>query len=140
MDLEQQKEDQDNSMETEDDCQQRYMRLHAIVQELKSFPFYRESSWYDEHYTLLQVYANHFIDGFAVIHPYIHDNVFRGKCLKLDGLMDKLMREYETSRWFDLHEYLIFNKTIIEVVDYIGEVDRETEQEVDVLCDMFKNL
>ena len=54
--------------------------------------------------------------------------------------MDKLMREYETSRWFDLHEYLIFNKTIIEVVDYIGEMDRETEQEVDVLCDMFKNL
>ena len=140
MDLEDQNEDQDNSMETEDECHHRYNRLHAIVQELKSFPFYRESSWYDEHYSLLQVYANHFIDGFAAIHPYILDNAFRAKCLKLDGLMDKLMREYETSRWFDLHEYLIFNKTIIEIVDYIGEVDRETEQEVDVLCDMFKNL
>ena len=140
MDLEQQNEDPDNSMETEEECHHRYMRLHAIVHELKSFPFYRESSWYDEHYTLLQVYANHFVDGFAVIHPYIIDEAFRAKCLKLDVHIDKLMREYEISRWFDLHEYLIFNKTVIEVVDYIGEVDMETEKEVDLLCDMFKNL
>lgn len=140
MDLDDYNEDQDNSMETENECHHRYMRLHAIVQELKSFPFYRESSWYNEHYVLLQVYADHFVDGFAVIHPYILDEAFRAKCSKLDVYMDKLMREYKTSRWFDLHEYLIFNKTIIEVVDYIGEVDMETEKEVDLLCDMFKNL
>lgn len=143
MDLEVHNEDQDNSMETEeidDEGYRRYMRLHAIVYELKSFPFYRESSWYDEHYGLLQMYADHFVNGFANIHPYITDEAFRVKCSKLDVHMDKLTREYETSRWFDLHEYLIFNKTIIDVVDYIGEVDRETEKEVDLLCDMFKNL
>jgi hypothetical protein len=140
MDLEDQNEYQDNSMETEEECNRRYNRLHAIVQELKSFPFYRESSWYDEHYSLLQMYADHFTNGFATIHPYIIDQSFRAKCLKLDVHMDKLMREYETSRWFDLHEYLNFNKTIIEIVDYIGEVDRETEKEVDALCDMFKNI
>ena len=140
MDLEDQTKDQDNTMETEDECNRRYDRLHAIVQELKSFPFYRESSWYDEHYSLLQMYADHFTNGFATIHPYIIDEAFRAKCLKLDVHMDKLMREYETSRWFDLHEYWIFNKTIIEIVDYIGEVDRDTEKEVDMLCDMFNNL
>jgi len=140
MDLEDQNKDQYNSMDTEEECNRRYDRLHAIVQELKSFPFYRESSWYDEHYSLLQMYADHFTNGFATIHPYIVDEAFRAKCLKLDVHMDKLMREYETSRWFDLHEYLNFNKTIIEIVDYIGEVDRETEKEVDALCDMFKNI
>ena len=151
MDLENNIVEIDNAMDMEDiddeelewmiiEWGPRYHRLHAIVHELKSFPFYRESSWYDEHYTLLQMYADHFTNGFAAIHPYILDNAFRGKCLKLDGSMDKLMREYETSRWFDLHEYLIFNKTAIEVLDYIREVDMETEKEVDVLCDMFKNL
>jgi len=140
MDLEHQNKDQNNLMDIEDECNYRYDRLHAIVQELKSFPFYRESSWYDEHYSLLQMYADHFTNGFATIHPYIVDQAFRAKCLELDVHMDKLMREYETSRWFNLHEYLNFNKTIIEIVDYIGEVDRETEKEVDALCDMFKNI
>jgi hypothetical protein len=142
MDLDDYKETSDNSMETDeyDEGHQRYLRLHAIVVELKSFPFYRETSWYDEHYGLLQMYSEHFTNGFATIHPYIIDNTFRSKCLDLDEYIDKLMREYETSRWFNLNDYMIFNKTVIEVVDYITEMDRKTEKEVDSLCDMFKNI
>jgi len=142
MDLEDYSDLNGNTMETDDDCEghQRYLRLHAIVVELKSSPFYREPSWYDEHYGLLHMYSEHFTNGFSSIHPYITDNTFRCKCLRLDEYIGKLMREYETSRWFNLHNYMVFNKTVIEVVDYITEMDRKTEKEVDSLCDMFKNI
>jgi hypothetical protein len=142
MDLEDYSDIQGNVMETEEyvEGHQRYLRLHAIVVELKSSPFYRENTWYDEHYGLLHMYSEHFTNGFANIHPYITDNAFRSKCLKLDEYIDKLMREYEIARWFILNNYMTFNKTVIEVVDYITEMDKKTEKEVDSLCDMFKNI
>ena len=117
-----------------DDGHQRYLRLHAIVQDIKSGTLSRTADWYAEQNHLLHLYNDHF-DGFKNIHPEFQEHQFRVNCNLLDVLIRKLMRECNTYHWFSLYDYLKFNETLIWIVDYVVEHDEAEE-----LGNMFENM
>ena len=117
------------------DGYERYCRLHAIVDEVGKGPATRPQEWYDEHYAILDVYDNYFTEGFSDLHNEITDSKFRQNCAALDKLLEQLLREYETFRWFSLYDYVVFNMTMIDVIDTVFEY---TDQ--DDLSGMFKKM
>jgi hypothetical protein len=110
---------------------QRYMRLHAIVEELNSGTVTKTNDWYAEHNHLLNMYDSYFPSGFTGINPIIQDKKFRENCVRLDALINKLMKEYTLYHWFSAYDYLQFNKILIEVIDithdFLGEFDQDDE-------------
>jgi hypothetical protein len=121
-----------------DEGHQRYMRLHAIVQEINSKPVSRTTEWYIEHNHLLHTYERHFKSGFSDLHEEITDPTFRANCKKLDVLINKLMREFDNYHWFSLYDYMQFNKTMIEVADTVFESIEMKEE--DEISNMFADL
>lgn len=109
-----------------DEGYQRYCRLHVIVDEVGKGPATRPQVWYDEHYALLDIYDKHFTEGFSELHMEIKDLKFRKNCEALNRLLEQLLREYETLRWFSLYDYMVFNMTMIDVIDTVYEF---TDQE-----------
>jgi hypothetical protein len=127
----------DENMETPS---QRYQRLHAIVQEINSNKLSRSAEWYDEHNHLLLMYQRHF-NTFAAVHPEITDNGFREKCKLIDVLMLKLLKDYNTYRWFTLYDYLRFNQALIWIVDFTSDKDDVImNYEEDRMCEMFTSM
>jgi hypothetical protein len=122
-----------------DEGYQRYMRLHAIVQEINSNPISQTADWYTEHNELLHLYHDHFNSGFAGLHQEITDIAFRANCAKLDILINKLMKEFDSYHWFSVYDYLEFNKTAIAVVDAVfAAIEMSTED--DETINMFAGL
>jgi hypothetical protein len=113
----------------------RYMRLHAIVEDIKSQKLVRTTEWYAEHAQLLLVYERHF-ETFSGVHPEIKDETFRKNCTTLDTLMKKLLREYDSHEWFSLYDYLIFNQVLICVADHVLAINEDCEK----LEDLFQGL
>jgi hypothetical protein len=122
-----------NTDEKMDDSRDRYMRLHAIVEEIKSGSPTRTTEWYTEHNHLLAIYERHFYD-FKNLHPEIENVEFRAKCEHLSMLIDKLMNDFRNYSWFGLYDYMKFNESLIWVVDYVFEVD-DTEDELGAMFD-----
>ena len=119
-----------------EDCYMRYMRLHAIVEEINAKPLGRTTEWYAEHNRILNIYIDHFKGGFEDINPEITDLEFRSNCRLLDILLNKLVTQYRIYGWFSLYDYLQFNQITINLVDSISNsMDAE-----DDVCSMFSNL
>jgi hypothetical protein len=117
------------------DGYKRYMRLHAIVEEINSTGSTRSPEWYAEHAMLITEYDKHFKSGFSDVHPEITDPVFRANCQKLDFLINKLIREFDCYSWFCLYDYLIFNKILIMIIDMAHDAKDDDE-----FSDMFSGL
>ena len=117
----------------------RYMRLHAIVEEINSGSVTRSTEWYIEHNHLLCQYDSFFKGGFTDLHSEITNLKFRENCKTLDRLINKLMREFNQYSWFSLYDYLNFNKIAIEVIDYVHDVWGEMETEEDELSSLFNS-
>jgi hypothetical protein len=113
----------------------RYMRLHAIVEDIKSGSLSRTADWYYEHYDLLSIYKVMFKE-FSTIHPEITNTEFREKAAKLDQYIAKLLREYESHKWFGLYDYMWFNEYLIWIIDYVFE----NMAEEDEMNDIFKGM
>ena len=113
----------------------RYMRLHAIVEDIKSGSLSRTADWYYEHYDLLSIYKVMFKE-FSTIHPEITNTEFREKAVKLDQYITKLLREYESHKWFGLYDYMWFNEYLIWIIDYV--FDNMAEE--DEMNDIFKGM
>lgn len=122
-----------------DEGHMRYMRLHAIVEEINSKPVSRTTEWYIEHNHLLHTYDCHFKCGFVDLHPEITDSTFRTNCAKLDLLINKLMREFDNYHWFSLYDYMQFNKTLIAVADAVF-ASVEMAEEDDEISNIFAGL
>lgn len=118
---------------------QRYMRLHAIVQEINSKPISRSSEWYTEHNHLLHTYDAHFKSGFTDLHPEITDPAFRANCARLDLLINKLMKEFDSYHWFSLYDYLQFNTTAIAVCDAVFAAEDMVDAD-DEISNLFSGL
>ena len=132
--------DEDNKKETKmDEGYKRYMRLHAIVEEINGKPVGRTTEWYTEHNHLLHMYDSHFKSGFTDLHPEITDPLFRANCARLDLLINKLMKEFDSYHWFSLYDYVQFNKTAIAVCDAVFASDDMVEEE-DEVSSLFANL
>ena len=114
-----------------EDGYMRYMRLHAIVEEINSKPLSQTSEWYTQHYLLLKIYRNHFTD-FSCINDEIDDKDFRLRCLSLEVTIEKLMNEYEKRGWFSVYDYLQFNLNAIWIVDYMNDPDLMTDEGEDL--------
>jgi len=121
-------EDGENTNKKMDEANARYLRLHAIVEDIKSGSITRTADWYADQDQLLNIYDSHFGD-FTGIHPEIEDPIFRENCQVLNDLIVKLLREYVQYRWFNLYDYLKFNQTLIVVVDYVFAIT-DTEDEL----------
>ena len=130
--------DNDKSEDKKMGGYERYMRLHAIVQEINSNPVHRTIEWYIEHDKLLRVYRKAF-PKFTNLNPEIENVELKIKQQQLDILIDRLIAEYSSHKWFSLYDYLQFNKILIEVVDYIFKV-QDDMKDVDVLDDLFSAL
>jgi hypothetical protein len=128
-------EDDDMEYEKMEEAHARYLRLHAIVEEIKSGPLTRNTEWYAEQNHLLNIYDRHFGD-FTTLHPEIENEEFRLNCRTLSFLMKKITKDYNQYRWFGLYEYLEFNQILILVVDYVFEIT-DTEEELGAL---FKDM
>jgi hypothetical protein len=124
----------------EEDGYKRYMRLHAIVEDINSQPVSRTTEWYTEQNHLLHVYENHFKCGFIDLHPEITDSTFRANCARLDLLMNKLMKEFNNYHWFSLYDYMQFNKTMIQVADAVFAAVEMDEKDEDEFSNMFAGL
>ena len=111
-----------------DEANSRYLRLHAIVEDIKSGSITRTADWYADQDQLLNIYDSHFGD-FTSLHPEIEDPTFKENCRVLNDLIAKLIREYIQYRWFNLYDYLKFNQTLITVVDYVFAIT-DTEDEL----------
>jgi hypothetical protein len=122
-----------------DEGYKRYMRLHAIVQEINSKPINRTTEWYTEHNHLLHMYDCHFKSGFTALHPEITDPTFRANCVKLDVLINKLMKEFDSYHWFSLYDYYQFNITAIAVVDAVFAAEEMADDD-DEISNMFAGL
>jgi len=129
--------DHGNTSDTkmEDINANRYMRLHAIVEDIKSGSLSRTADWYYEHYDLLSIYKVMFKE-FSTIHPEITNTEFREKATKLDQYIAKLLREYESHKWFGLYDYMWFNEYLIWIIDYVFE----NMAEEDEMNDIFKGM
>jgi hypothetical protein len=127
--------DTDRSDPTKMEEYNRYMRLHAIVKDITSGSVTRTQEWYVEHNHLLHVYDSFCSGGFTATHPLIQDPKFRENCVRLDQLMNKLMREFNLYHWFGLYDYLQFNKILIEVIDTVEEYETD-----DDMTSMFDNM
>jgi hypothetical protein len=112
-----------------------YERLHAIVQEINSKPVGRTTDWYDEHNSLVREYKDYFTT-FIDVNPEIEDATFRMNCKIVDALMDKLLIEYNTYRWFSLYDYCRFNQTLINMLDFIFQREN-IAADTSGLADMF---
>ena len=119
-----------------DDGYMRYMRLHAIVEEINAKPLGRTTEWYVEHNNLLKVYDDFFQSGFEDIHPEIIDLEFRCNCRLLDLLLSKLIDQFRNYGWFSLYDYLQFNQIVIKVVDAVSN-SMEVEDDI---SSMFSNM
>jgi hypothetical protein len=117
----------------------RYMRLHAIVEEINSRPLSQTSEWYAQHYLLLKMYREHFTD-FSCINDEIDDKDFRLRCLSLEITLCKLITEYESRGWFSVYDYLQFNVNAIWVVDYTNDIDNIMTDEGEDLQSLFTNM
>jgi hypothetical protein len=129
--------DHGNTSDTkmEDINANRYMRLHAIVEDIKSGSLSRTADWYYEHYDLLSIYKVMFKE-FSTIHPEITNTEFREKATKLDQYIAKLLREYESHKWFGLYDYMWFNEYLIWIIYYVFE----NMAEEDEMNDIFKGM
>ena len=112
-----------------DERQDRYIRLHSIVEEIDAFPLSRTADWYSEHYDLLNTYDEHFFAGFANVNPEIIDIKFRKDCQFANALMNVLMNQYRVRGWFSLYDYQRLNKLLIEIIDTTAV---EPDMEVDI--------
>lgn len=104
----------------DEDAHQRYMRLHAILEDISSGSLNRDAGWYSDHIQLVYMYDRHF-GGYSGIHPEITNPEFREKCKLLDTLSFKLMNAYNTYYSFGIYDYSKFNQTLIWVADYVFE-------------------
>jgi hypothetical protein len=129
--------DTKDDVNMEEDGHKRYMRLHAIVHDINSKPVNRSTEWYTEQNHLLHTYDCHFKCGFTDLHLEITDPIFRANCKKLDILINKLMREFNSYHWFSLYDYMDFNKTMIAVADAVFAI---VEKEEDEFSNMFAGL
>ena len=118
-----------------DEPYERYMRLHAIVNEIDSSPISRTTEWYVEHNHLLHVYMHHF-GCFEEIHPEIENQEFRDKCAQVDKLIAKVTHEFNRYHWFSLFDYARINKALIWISDYVADFNDENTS----LEDMFKSM
>jgi len=118
----------------------RYMRLHAIVEEINSKPVSRTAEWYTEHSHLLNLYDSHFKSGFSELHPEITNPTFRSNCKMMDTLINKLMREYDNYHWFSLYDYLQFNKIAISVVDEVYASEEKMDAEEEEMSSLFSTM
>ena len=117
---------------------ERYMRLHAIVQEINSNPVHRTPEWYTEHDRLLRLYRKAF-PKFTNLNPEIENPDLKLKQHELDKLIDRLLGEYSFHKWFSLYDYLRFNKILIEVVDYIFKI-QDDMRDADDLGNLFSAM
>jgi len=115
----------------------RYIRLHAIVEEIKSGSVTRSPEWYAEHNHLLCQYDSYFKSGFSDIHEEITNLEFRNSCKALDMLINKLMLEFERYSWFSLYDYMQFNTIAIKVIDYVHDIAVQPEE--DDLANLFSS-
>jgi hypothetical protein len=120
-----------------DDGNLRYLRLHEIVEDLKTNSICRTADWYLEHNDLLLTYEKYFKSGFSDIHPEITDTTFRRNCLILDTLLTKLLKDFDIYQWFSLYDYLSFNEIAINIVD---TVFAREESEDDRINNLFANM
>jgi hypothetical protein len=118
-----------------DDSYQRYLRLHAIVQSLKSTSISKTKDWYAEHNNLIQNYTKFFYD-FSVVHPEHTDKSFREKCSKVQLLSEKLIWEFDKYGWFSTYDYLQLNELLIWVIDYVYD----SEEQYDEMADLVSSL
>jgi hypothetical protein len=119
----------ENKQKMNEECQQRYVRLHSIVEEIDAFPLSRTADWYTEHYKLLSTYDEHFFTGFAIVNPEIIDIKFRKDCQFANALMTILMNQYRVRGWFSLYDYQRLNKILIQLTDTVA---REPDMDVDL--------
>lgn len=118
-----------------DDSYQRYLRLHAIVQSLKSTSVSKTRDWYAEHNNLIHNYTKFFYD-FSLVHPEHTDQVFRGNCSKVQMLSEKLIWEFDKYGWFSTFDYLQLNELLIWVIDYVYDSEEQNDSLIESLCNL----
>lgn len=103
---------------------QRYLNLKKIINDLENGDAVRVTEWYDEHYDLLENYSTN-LAPYSNLHPELDDPRLRFNLETLDEISTQLMKDYSVHRWFSLYDYYRFNTIIVEVVDYICDLDEE---------------
>ena len=113
--------------------QVRYQRLLDTIDELKNTKLnYRSIEWYDKHTEFLTEIRQKF-DDLTYIHPEILDPEFRGKCKVNEAIINQLLRDYDTHRWFGLYDYNRFCNNLLFIVEVVFNTKDE-------LSDLFSNI
>ena len=92
--------------------QSRYERLTETLKDIQENKKDRCHSYYDKHYDVLCDYRDNFTNFDSIDHE-IQDSEFRKKACIVENLLTKLMKEYESFRWFCLYDYERLNQNLI---------------------------
>lgn len=98
-----------------------YIRLLDTIVYLEKTPT-PPQSWMDTHYKHMSAYRKHFPD-FTVMHPEMESEYFRNILAESEDLLERMLTLYEYHRWFDVKDYLQFNKNLAYIVREIYALD-----------------
>jgi len=113
----------------------RYQRLLDTIDELKNTKLnYRPVEWYDKHAEFLTEIRERF-DDLCVIHLEILDFEFREKCILNEAIINQLLKDYDTHRWFGLYDYSRFCNNLLFIVEAVFATRDETQ-----LSDLFSDI
>ncbi len=79
-------------------------------------------SWIDTHYHVMQAYRKHFPD-FSVMHPEMESEYFRNILAETEDLLGRMLNLYDYHRWYDMKDYLQFNKNLAYIVREVYSLD-----------------
>jgi len=103
------------------DPHKNYLRLLETIEYLTKTPT-PPQSWFDTHYKHMCAYRKHFPD-FAAMHPEMESESFRIILSETEDLLGRMLTLYEYHRWFDVGDYLTFNRHLAHIVKEIYSLD-----------------
>lgn len=120
----------DVSMEEEDidmysSPWENYLRLLNTVETLETGVRLSED-WYEEHKTHILKYRDVFMD-FSTVNQEIHDESFRKKAIETETILSSLVHEVKTRGIFTVKMYLLLNKHMKALCEFIHGEDELLE-------------
>lgn len=98
-----------------------YLRVMETIEYL-SMTDNPPQQWIDTHYRHMREYRKHFPD-FTLMHPEMESVSFRNILAESEDLLDRMLNLYEYHRWYDMKDYLQFNKNLAYIVKEICCLD-----------------
>lgn len=94
-----------------------YLRVLETIQTLETNTRLTED-WYEEHKQHILKYRDYF-SNFGTINQEVEDREFRTKARDIEVILSSLVHEVKSRKLFNVKTYLILNKLLKEIVEFL---------------------